>query len=346
MKKVKWGVIGAGGIADRRTIPGMLLADNAELVAVMEINMGLAESLREKYNAKYAYDSFEELLKNDEIEAVYIASPVNCHKEQAIAAAKAKKHILIEKPVGLTVEEGNEILKVCRQEGVKIAAGFVMRFHTYHQKMKQLIAEGKLGDIVSCRAQLTCWYPEIAGAWRQVKKLSGGGCMMDMSIHCMDLIQYVVGSRAKKIASFNSTNTFKYEVEDQSSSIIELENGAFAYVDSNFNIPDAAAKCRFEIYGTRGSALCEGTIGQVEGGTINVVVTEAGGYDAQQNRNDVTPLKIDGEFGNMYTKEIESFGRSILDNTPIEAPAEDAVFVQSVIEAAYKSTEMGKIITL
>ena len=90
MKKVKWGVIGAGGIADRRTIPGMLLADNAELVAVMEINMGLAESLREKYNAKYAYDSFEELLKNDEIEAVYIASPVNCHRSRQSRRQKPK----------------------------------------------------------------------------------------------------------------------------------------------------------------------------------------------------------------------------------------------------------------
>ena len=77
MRKIKWGVIGAGGIADRRTLPGMMLAENAELVAVMEVNMELAEKLRGKYNAKVAYDNYEDLLANEEIEAVYIASPTH-----------------------------------------------------------------------------------------------------------------------------------------------------------------------------------------------------------------------------------------------------------------------------
>ena len=136
MRKIKWGVIGAGGIADRRTLPGMMLADNAELVAVMEINMELADALREKYNAKVAYDSYEALLANDEIEAVYIASPVVCHKEQAIAAAKAGKHILLEKPAAMTIEDGEDILKVAKDAGVLIASGFMMRYHGYHQKVK------------------------------------------------------------------------------------------------------------------------------------------------------------------------------------------------------------------
>ena len=93
--KIKWGVIGCGGIADRRTIPGMMLADNAELIAVMDANMQVATTVKEKYHAKHAFDNIDELLELDEIDAVYIASPVFCHKEQAIAAAKAKKHILL-----------------------------------------------------------------------------------------------------------------------------------------------------------------------------------------------------------------------------------------------------------
>ncbi|MEG2939311.1 MAG: Gfo/Idh/MocA family oxidoreductase, partial [Oscillospiraceae bacterium] len=106
MKKLRWGVIAAGGIADRRTIPGMMLANNAELIAVMEVNPEFAEKIRAKYNAKRAYDNVEALLADDEIDAVYIASPVNYHKAQAIAAAKAKKHILIEKPICMTIEDG------------------------------------------------------------------------------------------------------------------------------------------------------------------------------------------------------------------------------------------------
>ncbi len=91
--KVKWGVIGAGGIADRRTLPGMMLSEKAELIAVMEVNMDLANKLKDKYNAKRAYDNLDDFLADPEIEACYIASPVVYHKEQAIRAAKAKKNI-------------------------------------------------------------------------------------------------------------------------------------------------------------------------------------------------------------------------------------------------------------
>ena len=101
MKKVRWGVIGAGGIADRRTIPGMMLCDRAELVAVMEVNMELAEKCRAKWNCKRAYDNERDLLSDPEIDAVYIASPVVMHAPQARMAADAGKHILIEKPLAM-----------------------------------------------------------------------------------------------------------------------------------------------------------------------------------------------------------------------------------------------------
>lgn len=347
MKKVKWGVIGAGGIADRRTIPGMMLAENAELVAVMEINMDLAGKIRAKYGAKRAYDSAEALLADPEVEAVYIASPVLYHKEQAIMAARAKKHVLIEKPIALTVEDGREVLKVCREEGVLAATGFMMRFHPYHQVMKKMIADGKLGQIVSCRAQLTCWYPEIPGAWRQVRSQSGGGAVMDLAVHCIDLIQCVTGGKAVKVAAMTGTRTFSYEVDDSGILLFEMDIGANCMVDVNFNIPDAAGRGRFEIYGTKGSMLAEGTIGQVEGGRLDVMISDdKPGYDPRQNPNNVIPAEIRVEFGNMYAKEIESFGRSILDGIPIEVPLEEGLQVQSVVESAYESSRCGTFLLI
>ncbi len=343
--KVKWGVIGAGGIADRRTIPGMLLAKNAELVAVHEINMELAEKLRAKDGAKRAYDNVDDLLADPEIDAVYIASPITFHKEQALKAAKAKKHILIEKPVAFSVEDGYEVKKACEENGVKIAVGLMMRYHAYHQEMKKIIAEGKLGQVVSARGQLTCWYPKMENCWRQQKATAGGGALMDMGVHCIDLIQYIVGSKAKRVSGFSANKTFGYEVDDSSSTMMELENGAYAYVDANFNIPDAAARCRLEIYGTAGSMLAEGTISQVEGGKLDVVLSDANlAYDAQQTRNDVEPVDIKVEFGNMYTKEVESFSDSILNGTPIEVSIDDALYDQKIIDCAYESAETGRVV--
>lgn len=347
MRKIKWGVIGAGGIADRRTLPGMMSADNAELVAVMEINMELAEKLREKYNARVAYDNYEDLLANEEIEAVYIASPVVCHKEQAIAAAKAGKHILLEKPAAMTIEDGEDILKAAKDAGVLIASGFMMRYHGYHQKVKEMIANGDIGNIVSARGQLTCWYPEIEGAWRQDKSKSGGGALMDMGVHCIDLIEYITGAKTVETCGFNSTRTFSYNVDDSSNILIRLDNGAVAYVDSHFNIPDEAAFCRLEFYGTKGSILCEGTVSQIEAGEVKAVISGADeGYNAAQNRTTDGAFKVEAELGNMYTKEIESFGDSIINGTALTVPLEDAIHVQKVAMAAYTSTETKAFVSV
>ncbi len=341
MRKVKWGVIGCGGIADRRTLPGMMLADNAELVAVMDANGDAAESCKVKYGAKYAFTSYEDVLNTDEIEAVYIASPVFFHKEQAIAAAKAKKHILLEKPVALTVADAEEIRKACEENGVKISIGFLMRFHGYHQKIKEIIAEGKIGDIVSIRGQFTCWYPDIEGAWRQKKATSGGGALVDMGIHVIDLIHHITGLKAVEVAAFNQTQTFNYEVDDSSNVIMKMDNGAVAYVDSNFNIPDAASVAKLEIYGTKGSVVATGTLAQEEVGKVDILISDDSlEYDASQVRGELKPLSLEGTpLGNMYTKEIEGLGKAIIDGTPVPVSIESAIYDQKVVEAAYKASE-------
>ena len=341
--KIKWGVIGCGGIADRRTIPGMMLANNAELVAVMDTNFTAAQACKEKYGAKYAFSTVEELLAVDEIQAVYIATPVFCHKEQAMAAARAGKDILIEKPVGMTAEAAEEVAAFCESQGVKLGVGFMMRFHAYHQKMKELVQSGTIGEVVSARGQLTCWYPEMENCWRQDRKLSGGGAMTDMGIHCVDLIRYITGQEVVQAAGMVGNQIFKYEVEDAGGMVMRLANGAIAYVDANFNIPDAAAKCKLEFYGTKGSIVAQGTVSQVEGGEMEVLVTgDSMGYDASQNREDIVPLDIQVEFGNMYTKEIEAFGNAVAGLCEVPVSAADAIRSQRVIEAAYDSSEALK----
>ncbi len=348
MRKLKWGVIGCGGIADRKTIPGMMLANNVELVSVMDSVLSVAENVKEKYNAKYAFDNYEAILAQDEIEAVYIASPVFCHKEQAIAAAKAKKHILLEKPMALTVEDAEEIKKACDENGVKLGVGFLMRFHGYHQRIKEIIAEGKIGDIVSMRGQFTCWYPDIEGAWRQNKALSGGGALVDMGIHVIDILQYLSGLKCKEVVGFNQTQTFNYGVDDSSGLIMKMDNGSIAYVDSNFNIPDAASVAKLEIYGTKGSIVAHGTLAQAEVGTVDILISDDSlEYDANQDRGEIVPLSLEGTpLGNMYTKEVEQFGDAVINGTEVPVTAESAILDQKIVEAAYKSSEEKKFVEI
>ena len=348
MDRVRFGVIGAGGIADRRTIPGMLKCDQAELVAVMEVESARAEELRAKYGAKRAYTDEEALLNDPEVDAVYIASPVFLHAKQAMMAADHGKHILLEKPIASTPAEAEKVLDYCDAKGVRVAAGFMMRFGACINRMKEAYEAGKIGDLVSVYAQFTCWYPDMPGNWRQKKSSGGGGSLTDMGVHMIDLVHYVTGSKTRQVAAVHDTLTFDYEVEDSSNVLLRLENGALCTIQTNFNIPDPVAKWRFELFGTRGRLVGDDVVGQVDTGSVDAMfVDSVGGYDAQQSGdNRAEKQTITGEYGDLYQREVASFCDSLIHNKPFTVDARDAVLVQRVIEAAYRSNDENVIVTL
>ena len=347
MDKLRFGVIGAGGIADRRTIPGMMLAENAVLTAVMGPNLERTEKIRAKYGARRAYDKEEDLLRDPEVDAVYIATPISEHARQARLAADYGKHILIEKPLAMTADEGESVVKYCAERNIKIAAGFMMRFGSHVMSMKKALAEGKIGQVVSGYTQFTVWLPYEEGNWRQIKAKAGGGAMMDLSVHTIDLMEYITGMRVTQVAAMNEKLAFpepQYDVEDSSTILLRMENGAQCVVQSNFNIPDEVARWRVEFFGTRGRLMGDTMIGQIDGGKLNAVFLEKNtGYSSEQTHVDLEGLEIEGDFGNMYTREIESFADSVLNDKPLVVPASDAVHIQRIMEAAYRSGEEMKI---
>jgi len=313
-----------------------MLAENAVLTAVMDLNYDLAKEVSAKYgNPTVCKDEFE-LLSMD-IDAVYIATPVFCHKKQALEAIAAGKHVLVEKPVALNAEDAREICDFAKKRNVKIGVGMMMRFHTYHQHIKAIIDEGKLGQLVSARAKFSCWYPKIENCWRQQKELGGGGALMDLGVHCIDLLQYLIGKKTLSVAANCSNMTFGYEVDDTASVFLNMEDGISGYVDVNFNIPDAASQSRVEIYGTKGSIIADGTLSQLEEGNVKISVSEDG--DGVTRQGKIVSYSPDKPNGNMYTKEIESFSHAILSDSEPEVGIYDAIHVQKIAEAAYESSE-------
>lgn len=345
---VKWGVIGAGGIARRRTIPeGIAKAKNAELVAVMDIDEKITKDVADEYKVK-AYTKEEELLDDKNVQAVYIATPVNLHCKQIIAAANKEKHILCEKSMAMTVEECEKMIKVCRDANVKLGLGYMMRFHTIHTKIKEMIQQGLLGRIVMARAQLSCWYPEIQGAWRQKKELGGGGSLIDMGIHCIDLLEFILDSKVAEVSCFTGNLIQKYEVEDTAIVMMRFENSAQGVVDNCFSIPDESSKNMLEIYGTNGSVLCKGTIGQGDGGEAISYIEEVGKqYGADQKREPVSSSKmINPKPINTYQAEIEHFSDCIINDTEPSISGEDGMWSQRVGLACYESASTGKVVKI
>mgnify|MGYP000103040581 CR=1 FL=1 len=344
MKEIGWGVIGCGGIADRRTIPeGIIPSKRSRLVAVMSPHEDKVKRIARKYGVKKYYTKEDDLLRDPEVDAVYIATPNHLHHRQAIAAAESGKHILCEKPLALTIKECEEIISACRRNGVKLAVGFMMRFHSCHREALRLIREGSLGKPVLGRAQLTTWYPDIPGAWRQDPALGGGGCLMDMGIHCIDLLRMFFGE-VTEVSAFAETLVFGYPVEDSSLVTLKFGDGPYGVVDNFFNIPDAAAQNRLELYGTRGAILADGTIGQESKGRLKVYLQEEErGYDAVQRREalgvqikELTPTPI-----NIYQAEIDDLVRCILEDSEPVNTGEEALKDQKIVLAAYESSRKG-----
>jgi len=341
--RVAWGVIGSGGIALRRTIPeGIVPADNARLVAVYDVNQEVNRQVAERFGARAAA-SLEELLAA-EVEAVYVATPVHAHREQVSACARAGKHVLCEKPLGLNVAEAEEMVAACRQAGVLLGTALMMRFHSQHQAALKLIREGRLGRPVYARAQLSCWYPPMAGAWRQDPALGGGGALMDMGGHCLDLLEMFFGP-VRRLACLTTRAVHGYAVEDGAAVLLEFANGALGTVDTFFSIPDEASENVLELYGTLGAILARGTIGQSSRGVMIARLRgEQAGYDAQQERAAAGGIEISPEPVNMYRAEIEEFSRAVREGRPPAVTGEDGLRNQRLLAACYESARTGKMV--
>lgn len=344
--KVNFGVIGAGGIARRKTIPGMLKAKNCKLVAVMD-PVGVDEIAAE-FKVPKAYTTEKELLADPDVQAVYIASPVFNHFKQIKAAAEAGKHVLCEKPLTLTAEQARKAVDICKQNKVYLQEGYMMKFHGAHTKIKELIDEGRLGKLVYMRAQLSGWYPKMEDAWRQDPKKGGGGALIDMATHLFDLLEFFAGP-IRRVVAMTGNLVHEYKSEDASTTLLEFKSGAQASVDAFFCIPDEASRTRMEIYGSQGAIFTEGTIGQSEKGKAEGIFgLGTGGYDAAQNKDVARKFeKIPFSPINSYTAECSYFADCILNRrAPKLNDGKSAIHIMTLTEKAYQSYKKKEIMTV
>jgi predicted dehydrogenase len=343
--KIKWGVIGSGGIARRRTIPeGIMHAEHAVLASVYDINSDVNAAVAKEYNAR-TVNSIQELINSD-VDAIYIASPVNKHYDHVISCAKGKKHVLCEKPLGMTIGETERMISTCNEEGVMLGTSFMMRFLAQHQAALQMVRDGKLGKPVYGRAQLSCWYPPIEGAWRQDPVTGGGGSLMDMGSHCIDLLEMFFG-KIKSISCFINNSVHPYKSEDSAVVSILFENGAMGTVDTYFCIPDNSSKNILELYGSKGSILAKGTIGQgASGEMIAYLEGDASGYNAKQLRDSAEGISVNPEPANTYRAEIEEFSCAILEKREPRNNVHLGLVSQKIMAACYESARTGKVVDI
>lgn len=343
-RKLRWGVIGSTGIARRRTIPeGLLVARNAELVALYNRSGDANAAVAQLFGVR-AVDRVDDLLASD-VDAVYIATPPDSHREYAVRCAAAGKHVLCEKPLALTVADAQAMVDRCAA-GVRLGTALMMRFHAQHEAARALIAAGRLGEPVFARAQLSCWYPPIEGAWRQNPSLGGGGALMDLGGHCIDLLEMFFGP-IQAVSCTTVHRIHAYSAEDGAVATLQFQSGALGVVDTFFCIRDESSRNVLELYGSRGSIHASGTIGQGDRGEMVARLQEHdASYEAQQTRATAAELVIAPPPVNMYRAEIEEFSQAVLDGREPANHAGLGLRSQHILAACYESARTGQRVTL
>lgn len=256
MKKIKWGVLGTAFICERSTLPGMLQADNCEMYAIAGRSMEKAESFREKYGFKKAYGSYEELLEDPEVEAVYIPLPNTLHYGWTIKALNKKLHVLCEKPMAPTAAQVQEMFQAARDNNVFLMEAFAYQHSPYISAIKSDIDSGIIGDIRYIEsAYITSDYDKSN---IRMRRDSLGGCTYDLGVYNTSLILRMLGEEPETIKAVSS---FSQEgIDTYTSVLMEYADGKKAAFSCGMVLETNLDRHidRFEIQGTKGSVIGTG----------------------------------------------------------------------------------------
>ena len=254
--KVGFGIIGAGMIAElhARTIRQL---DNTELIGFYDANYAAAQKRAEQFGCK-AYEKFEDFLADPAIEAVTIATPSGMHGAVAIPAAKAGKHILCEKPLEITLEKVDAVIRACDENNVLLSPVFQSRFTKPVQLVREAMSSGRFGRMVLASAQMR-WFRQASyysgSSWRGTWKLDGGGALMNQAIHMIDLLIYINGA-PEEVFAFAGTLTHSIEVEDNLCATVKYRNGSFGTIEVSTSCAPGFPR-RIEFSGSEGTVAFE-----------------------------------------------------------------------------------------
>lgn len=253
MARIKWGIIGAGDIVRRRVGPAINELENCELYAVARADTAKAEDFAREFGAKKWFADWREMMADDAVEAIYIATPVYLHAEQTIAAAEAGKHVPCEKPMAMDVTECERMIAACEANNVKLGVAYYRRFYPILERVREILASGDIGRAVVAQINAFEYVPLTADqdrGWFVDPTLSGGGPMMDFGCHRIEVLTDLFGGVVRQ-SSLTTKAIFDRDVEDTASISMELESGIFGSVTVTHGA--AEPQDTLSIFGTLGS---------------------------------------------------------------------------------------------
>jgi 1,5-anhydro-D-fructose reductase (1,5-anhydro-D-mannitol-forming) len=326
---LRWGLIGATTIA-REWVIGAIRAEGSEIVSVMSTNAERARDYAAAQGIPHATTSLDDLLGR--ADAVYVATTNDLHHAQVLAAAKAKRHILCEKPLALTLADAREMVEACREAGVTLATNHHLRNAATHRAMREAIAQGRIGRPLFARVFHAVQLPPHLQGWRIKDPATGAGVVMDITVHDADTLRFVLNDEPEAVAAMvQHSGLGEGGIEDGVMGAIRFRSGLLAQFHDAFTI--GFAKTGFEVHGSSGSLIGTNCMTQAPVGTV--LLRTASGEEL---------LNLDHE--NLYQRSVRAFQSAIRGEGSPAASGEDGVRSMAVAVAALEAARSGRETTV
>jgi predicted dehydrogenase len=329
MRKVRWGVLSTAKIGTEKVIPAMQRGTYSEIAAIASRSFEKAQAAARRLGIPKAYGSYDELLADPDIEAVYIPLPNHLHVRWSVRALEAGKHVLCEKPIGLTAAEARELLDAARKRAsLKVMEAFMYRHHPQWRRARQLVAGGKIGDLRTIQTFFS--YYNVDPANIRNKAEIGGGGLMDIGCYCISLSRFIFGAEPGRVFGVMEYDP-EFGTDRIASGILDFGTGTSTFTCST----QLTSYQRVNILGTEGR--------------VEIEIPFNAPHDRpcrmwHQQGSEIEEIALD--VCNQYTIQGDLFSLAVLNDTQVPTPLEDAVGNMEAIEAVARSAESGTWVAL
>ena len=329
-EQLQWGVLGAANIAIAQMIPAIQQSQSGHLAAIASRDSEKSSELAKRFRIDRFYGSYDEILADPRVDAIYLPLPNHLHCEWSIKAAQAGKHVLCEKPLAMDVDECRRMIQAAASNDVLLVEAFWYRYHPQHQVVWEVLQEGRLGEIRVVSAYLRGNIYSLPTTIRFSREF-GGGTLMDGGCYPVNLCRWICQREPKVVTAFFGFDPV-HKVDITFNGVLDFGGNQYGVVQSLFH--HGLRKSRYEVLGERGFLSIDPFLTADHGSaTVRLWVND------QTSEYAVPPT-------NAFVSQVDAFADSLRDGKAPLTPAEDAVKNMTVIEALYRSGHTGRHVRL
>jgi predicted dehydrogenase len=324
--KLRWGVLSTAAIGLKKVIPAMQLGRYTTVTAIASRDLAAAKAAAGELGIATAYGSYEELIADPKVDAIYNPVPNQLHVPWTIKAAEAGKHVLCEKPLSLTVAEARTLLPVRERTGVKIGEAFMIRSFTQWLRLRQLLHEGRIGKLRSVIGAFSYFNRDPKNIRNAVE--SGGGALYDIGCYCIQASRYAFGGLPTRVAGLIERDP-DFGTDRLTSALLDFPGGQAIFTCSTQLVPYQ----RVHFLGTKGRIEIEIPFNAPKDRPTRLFIDETGEIFGGGIVTEEFPT------ADQYTMQGDAFSKAVLEGGEVPVPLEDAIANMAVIEAIFKSAE-------